>query len=168
MKKTATATATAQAQVFTINLLIEQGLNKRNIQIVSNEDMKKVSAILSAKFNTIKALFGTAKNKYFDATKEAPIMFNLSLNNGVTNIDIKGNINSNNAKDIILELNSYCAVKLLSAPSIDYLDIELAKIEDKHSIREAKKDNTTPVLIAPKLERAMKYPRVELSNIFVS
>lgn len=157
-----------QAQPITAKLVIEQLHNKRELTINSYGNMNKVTSLLSAKFETIKALFGTAKNKYFDATKEAPIMFNLSLNNGNTDIEIKGNINSNNASAILLEINRYCASTLLQAPVIDYLEIEIAKLDDKEERRNAKIENRAPILKAPKLEREMKYKPVQLSNIFVS
>jgi hypothetical protein len=170
MKKT-TTTTTRQSEI-TINapiiavLEIEQLLNKRRITITSTESMKKVSTLLSAQFNTIKSLFSNKESAVFNCTKEAPVTFNLNMNNGATEIDIKGNITSNKANDIILELNRYCANTLLNSAPIDYLELEIAKLDDRNEKRQAKLDGRQAQLIAPKLEREMKYKRVELQQVF--
>lgn len=149
-------------------LEIEQLLNKRRLTIKSTEGMNKVSALLSAQFNTLKGLFSTKESAVFDTTREALCTFNFNISNGATSIDIKGNITSNKANEIILELNRYCANTLLNSAPIDYLELEIAKLDDRNEKRQAKIDGRAPQLSAPKLEREMKYKRVELASIFNS
>jgi hypothetical protein len=171
MKKTTTTTRLSEISInqpIIAVLEIEQLLNKRRLTIKSTEGMNKVSALLSAQFNTLKGLFSTKESAVFDTTRESLCTFTFNISNGATSVDIKGNITSNKANEIILELNRYCANTLLNSAPIDYLELEIAKLDDRNEKRQAKIDGRQAQLIAPKLEREMKYKRVELANIFVS